>query len=237
MFQTSLKTLGICAGLLVLAACARTEQISDVQPSGFLDAAVYDKLQPGEGELEPVLVYTAPGIDISGYDKILLDPIVAFAPPGDEGDIDPQDKQALLNNFYTLLVQELEKDYTLITGPEPGALRLQLAMTKATKKNVTMDTVSTIMPIGLATRTLTSYVTGEPTFTGRLRIELELSDSMTEQVLAAGIDERAGGSQISEDQLSSWSSVNAAMEFYSVGIRYRLCTFRGDANCEKPLTY
>ncbi|MEM7224548.1 MAG: DUF3313 domain-containing protein [Pseudomonadota bacterium] len=237
MIKKGLKFAGMLAGLLAMTACAKTEKISDVQPSGFLDPAIYDKLEPGTGALEAAQFYRAPGLDISGYDKILLDPIVAFAPPGDEGDIDPQDKQALLNNFYTLLAQQLEQDYTMVTGPEPGALRLQMAMTKATKKNVTMDTVSTLTPIGLAARNLTEYATGEPTFTGRLRIELELTDSMTEEVLVAAIDERAGGSQISEDQLSSWSSVNAAMEFYSIGIRYRLCQLRGGSNCVKPQTF
>ena len=143
----------------------------------------------------------------------------------------------LINNFYTLIARELEKDYPLVIGPEPKTLRLQFAMIEATKKNVTMDTISTLMPIGLATRTLTSYVTGEPVFTGRLRIEFKVTDAMTEKVLVAGIDERAGGSQISEDQLDSWASVNAAMEFYAVATRYRLCKGRGGSNCQKPQTY
>ena len=145
MFRSSLKIIGVLVGLLALAACARTEQIRDVDPSGFLDPSVYAKLQPGKGELEAALVYRAPDADYAKYDKILLDPIVAFAPPGEQGDLQPQDKQALLNNFYTLTARELEKDYPLVIGPEPKTLRLQFAMIEATKKNVTMDTISTLM--------------------------------------------------------------------------------------------
>lgn len=237
MIARAFKTCAAVAGLLALAACAKTEKISNVEPSGFLPKSVYGKMEPGKGEMAPALMYRAPNADFAKYNKVLLDPIVGFAPPGEAGDLNPQNKQALLNNFYTLLVQELEQDYPLVIGPEPGTLRIQIAVVKATKKNVTMDTVSTLMPIGLAARNLTSYVTGEPTFTGRLRIEYEVTDAMTGEILAAGIDERAGGTQLSEGQLDSWDSVNAAMDFYAALFRYRLCVARGAPDCTRPQTF
>jgi hypothetical protein len=114
-------------------------------------------------------------------------------------------------------------------------LRFQIAIIRATKSSVAMDTISTIVPVGVVATKLASYVTGEPSFTGQLKIEFEIRDAVTRELFAAGIDSRAGGKVLNEDQLDAWSDVNKIMRLYAEAMRYQLCLSRGDTDCKKPV--
>ncbi len=119
--------------------------------------------------------------------------------------------------------------------PGPNTLRVQVALVRATKSKVALDTISTILPVGQVASKLASYVTGKPSFTGEIKIEFEIRDAITREVFGAGTDSRAGGKVLNEDQLSAWSDVNKTMKLYAQAMRYQLCLARGDTDCEKPL--
>jgi hypothetical protein len=119
--------------------------------------------------------------------------------------------------------------------PGPNTLRVQVALVRETKSSVALDTISTILPVGQVASKLASYVTGKPSFTGQLKIEFELRDAVTREVFGAGIDSRAGGKVLNEDQLSAWSYVNKIMKLYAQAMHYQICLARGDTDCEKPL--
>jgi len=154
-------------------------------------------------------------MDISRYDKILLDPVVSFIGEDSADAIEAEDKQTLVNNFHALLASELGKDYELVAAPGPNTLRVQVAIVRATKSSVALDTISTIVPVGVVATKLASYVTGEPSFTGQLKVEFEVRDADTRELFGAGIDSRAGGKVLSEDQLNSWSDVNKVMALFA----------------------
>ena len=225
----------VAVSLISLGACATTAQIDDLESEGFLTDEVYAKLVPTNDSLRAGLGYINTGMDISRHDKILLDPVVSFVGEDSADAIDAEDAQTLVNNFHALLASELSKDYQLVTAPGPNTLRFQVAIVRATKSSVALDTISTIVPVGVVATKLASYVTGEPSFTGQLKIEFEVRDADTRELFGAGIDSRAGGKVLNEDQLSGWADVNKLMKLYAQAMRYQLCLARGDTDCEKPI--
>ncbi len=224
----------VAVSLMSLGACATTAQIDDLDSEGFLTDEVYSKLEPTNDVNRAGMGYLNTGMDISRHDKILIDPVVSFAGE-DAGDLSAEDSQTLVNNFQLLLVNELSKDYELVAAPGPNTLRFQIAIIRATKSSVAMDTISTIVPVGVVATKLASYVTGEPSFTGQLNIEFEIRDAHTRELFGAGIDSRAGGKVLNEDQLNGWADVNKIMRLYAEAMRYQLCLSRGGTDCKKPV--
>ncbi len=234
----SLSKLGyavVAVSLMSLGACATTAQIDDLESEGFLTDEVYSKLEPTNDVNRAGLGYLNTDMDISRHDKILIDPVISFAGEDTAGSLNAEDSQTLVNNFQVLLVNELGKDYELVAAPGPNTLRFQIAIVRATKSSVAMDTISTIVPIGVVATKLASYVTGEPSFTGQLKIEFEIRDAHTRELFGAGIDSRAGGKVLNEDQLNGWADVNKIMRLYAEAARYQLCLARGDTACKKPV--
>ncbi len=225
----------VAVSLLSLGACAGVVQIDDLDSNGFLTDEVYAKLEPTNDSVRAGLGYLNTNMDISRHDKILLDPVVSFVGEDSADAIDAEDAQTLVNNFHALLASELSKDYQLVAAPGPNTLRVQVAIVRATKSSVALDTISTIVPVGVVMTKLASYVTGKPSFTGQLKIEFEVRDADTRELFGAGIDSRAGGKVLNEDQLSGWADVNKIMKLYAQAMGYQFCLARGDTDCEKPI--
>ena len=225
----------VAVSLMSLGACAGVVQIDDHDSAGFLTDEVYAKLEPTNDSVRAGLGYLNTNMDISRHDKILLDPVVSFVGEDSADAIDAEDAQTLVNNFHALLAGELSKDYQLVAAPGPNTLRVQVAIVRATKSSVALDTISTIVPVGVVMTKLASYVTGKPSFTGQLKIEFEVRDADTRELFGAGIDSRAGGKVLNEDQLSGWADVNKIMKLYAQAMGYQFCLARGDTDCEKPI--
>lgn len=222
----------ISAVLVIAAAvggCGATQQSTRIERSGFLGD--YSILAAG-GEGEAAFRYLKAEADWHSYDKIMLDPVTVWRTV-EAGDIPTEDMQRLANNLYTSMYQELDKDYTMVSEPQSGAIRVQIALTEADRSNPTLDVVSTVIPIGLALSSATQFVTGEPTFGGGSTIELKATDAGTGEILGAAIDRRVAGKDLG-GSYDSWDDVNSAFALWSQMARYRLCELRGDAGCVEP---
>ena len=157
---------------LALAGCAATEQSTKVTHSGFL--ADYSLLSPGE-EDDAAFRYWDHDIDWSAYDKILLDPVTLWGAPATE-EMPNEDLQRLANNLYGLMYQELSKDYTMVSEPQYGTLRIQFALTGAERSNPALDVVSTVVPTAFVLSSAAQFVTGEPSFGGDAMVEALAKD-------------------------------------------------------------
>jgi hypothetical protein len=135
--------------LLLIQACAQTQQAREVQSSGFLGTD-YARLKEGN-EGEALLVYKNANVNLAKYDKIHLDPVTIWmsGKSAFEG-ISAEDRQRLADDFYNALHKELSQDYRLVDQLGPGVMRIQVALTDAKGSSPVMDTISTVMPIGLA---------------------------------------------------------------------------------------
>lgn len=214
-----------------LVACGVTRQARDVRQSGFLGD--YSRLVPGpEGGARKL--YQNPDAKFASYDKVLLEPVTIWSGEGSEmNDLAKEDRQRVANRLFELLHARLAKDYAMVTSPGPGVLRVEAAITSAERSYPILDTVSSIVPIGLGISTLKAIATGKPAFVGEASAELRLSDAASGEVLAEAVDSRVG-TKNPTGLFDKWEDVDAALSYWADRLGYKLCVERGAADCVAP---
>lgn len=229
----------LVVGVGLLSGCARTKQaaVAKVSPSGFLSEELCAKMSEGNREeFESALRYHNPRADWKKYDKILLDPIVLFAPErkAEEG-LDPEDVQKIVDYMYSKLYMAIEDGPYMshATKPGPNTVRFQFAITTLEESNVTMDTVSTYIPQPRLLTTVVTFNRDKPAFTGQIGIEFKLTDAKTGHVLVAGLDRRYGGKTWGKE-IDSWGDVRAIIDLYVQILGYRTCRLQERPNCVRP---
>jgi hypothetical protein len=140
----------------------------------------------------------------------------------------PEDRKKILDYADAALREQLSRDYTLVDEPGAGVLHIRVAITEAEGASVVLDTISTVIPIGLAASGLAAIATGEWGFTGRAGLEVEMLDSMSGERLASAVDRRTGGKITGKaDKFSSWRTVKNSLDFWANRMRVRLAEARG----------
>jgi hypothetical protein len=215
---------GLCCIAMLYGACAAF-QARSVKESGFLGD--YSKLKPG-GEGKALLVYIDPEANIKAYSKIVMDPILMYAAADSKWDtLSKQDRQTLVNYASVVIREQLSKDYAFVDRTGPGIMRLRVAITEAEGSNVPLDTMSTIVPVGLAVSGLKQLATGTPAFVGSASVEAEMLDSQTGKRLFAAADRRIGGKITGEfDKFDSTHAVQAAFDYWADRLKKRLAEER-----------
>jgi hypothetical protein len=186
---------------MLLAGCAaKTER------TGFLTP--YPDFSPGpKGGAD--LRYLKPDADFSKYDKIMLDHVI-FYPTKDSAlqGLEADKLKELADDFHEAMIKELQDTYPLVAEPGPDVVRLRVAITDVEFAKPVLNTVSTVMPIGLALSIVKKGVTGEGTGVGSASMEMEALDSMTNSRVAAAIDKHAG------DKLHAFTRTGSAKEAF-----------------------
>ena len=229
--------LGLCMLVMgLLGGCADTVQVkgSDIQ-TGFL-ANSYSRLQPGN-ECEANLVYMNPRAKWAQYDKIMLEAVSVWLGKGveaeDHGVIPPEDVKRLANTMYSKLSDQLSKDYTLVQGSGPGVMRISIALTDVEHGMPFFDTVSVVLPAMRVVSQSRSLGTGVHAMVGKASVEARIVDSVSGKLLAAGIDQRAGGKKWGKGY-GTWKDVENIFDYWAAKIRWRLCHQRNGKNCIVP---
>jgi uncharacterized protein DUF3313 len=217
----------LVVGAIVFAApgCKTTHQARHVEPSGFLKD--YSKLREGTGD-EALLCYVNPKTNFTRYNRILLDPVTIWRPADSNlEDLDEDDAQMLGDLLREKVMDELQKDYQFTETPGPNVLRLRLALTEAGGSRVALNTVTTILPLGLIVSHTKNLVTGTHTFVGNAATEVEGVDSLTDEQLFAAVDKRVGGKTL-RGVFSKWDDVEKAFEYWAERLRTRLAEERAN---------
>jgi hypothetical protein len=220
---TYLKISGL-TGLLFLmfiTGCAATHQMREAKKSGFLGD--YSMLREGKDE-EALLVYIHPEINFNRYKKVILEPVRLIASEGsDMAKVDPEDAKRMADYFYTVIYQSLQQDYQMVNEPGPNTMRIRVALTDTTGSKVALDTVGTILPIGLALSTINMVATGTHLAVGKAGGEIEIMDAETGMRLGAAVDARAGRKITGRlDKFEKWNDVKGACDYWAERIRLRL---------------
>ncbi len=217
----------------LIAGCADTTRDRNVQYSSFLGD--YSKLVEG-GDKQSERRYLRPDVDWASYTKVLLDPVSLWR--GDESKSDgvsAHDAQTMLTFFHGVIFQDLKnQDFEIVTSPMPGTLRVQVAMTKLNEADVAMDVVSTVIPVARVASGLDELITGKPAFVGEAEIEFKVTDAMSGELLAAGVDHRVGGKSLNASTFSSWGAVEKMMQLWAAYGSYNLCELQKRSNCVEP---
>ncbi len=232
MMKTYQRTLFLLVIVVFfLQGCAATQQRRDVVKTGFLDN--YSILQEGKGDHEALLHYINPDADWRSYDKIIFDSVTVWKNEETQ-DVSPEDLQMLTDFVYGQFHEAMSQDYTIVTQPVPGVIRVAFAITEAEASDPTADVVTSIIP---QTRILTGIkgytVGGKPGFVGSAGLEAKVTDAQTGKILLEAVDRRGGTKDLS-GMTNDWNDVEKAYIYWASAIRYRLCILRGASNCIEP---
>jgi Protein of unknown function (DUF3313) len=229
-----LRRLICTASLFLLSACVGQEPAAQGESSAILPVEIQAELRPGEGKFAPDRVYVSERARSGTYDKIMLDPMLYYAPLREMQRVSSSDRQVLLDNFHILMSRELAKDFTLVDEPQAGAVRVQFAVLPATFEPVALDTIAMVARSNPQALTPSEALIGPVIHEADLLVEAEWTDSVTGEVLGATIDRHFGQGPGHAKTLKNWGDVNRVLETYAALIRYRLCVFRKAQNCAAP---
>lgn len=215
----------------LLSGCSGSYQARsvDLKQVTMVDPALLKEGKDGQA----LYRYAKPSVDFKQYTKVMVDPVLVKK----DGELDKDemaDYQTLANNAYVYLTKELAKDYTLVQTPEPGTLRIQLAITDADSSKPVRNTLSTFVPIGMALNLIKYTAVGKQSGVGEISAEMKITDAMTGELLAAALDRRVGGKELSK-LWSSWNNADKALLYWSQQTRFFFCDVSGGGEkCIKP---
>jgi len=201
-----------CLLSLLLAACAGHR--SGVVKTGFLKD--YSILEPGTGAS---LFYWNPDVDRSKYDKVVIEPVTVWTKKGSKIDLPREDIERLCKYLDNSVRKEISKVKQIVKVSGPDTARLRLAITEAVDANVSMNLLTSIHPGVIVVGETYALASGTRLFVGSASIEGELVDSMTGELLMAGVDKRQGGKDFS---IGDWSHVEDAFDFWAKDIVERM---------------
>jgi len=211
-----------------MGGCSSTYQTRGAaQASPFLSNPAQLR-QGGSGEAK--LVYVNPKADFRKYTKIQLEPVVLVAENAKSSAftaMSKEDQQAVANYVDAKVREVLGGSYSFVTSPGVDTMRLRIAVTEAKGSMVVMDTLSTVMPIGLAISAVKRVALGTHSAVGKAGAEMELLDSVSGERLAAAVDERAGRKiTLRFDKFSRYHTVEGAFDYWTERLQERLAEMR-----------
>jgi len=229
--------VGVLGMVMGIGGCVQTHQVKDQDiKTGFLVNS-YPLLQPGK-EGEGNLVYMNPKAKWKNYNKIMLDAVSVWfgedSQASDTGVVPPDDVRALANSFYKKLSEHLSKDYTIVQSSGPDVMRLSVALTDVEHGMPLLDSISTVALSPIYALDMDRKVASSThLFVGHANVEARLVDSISGELLGAGIDQRAGGRKLGKGT-GFWRDVENVFDYWAAKIRWRLCKQRGGKDCQAP---
>ena len=171
--------------------------------TGFLKD--YSKLEP-HPDIEGRHRYINPNMNAGEYSKFIVDPVVlSLSEKGKERGIDQEDLNEQVTFFHQKIVEELEKDYQVVSSPGKGVARVRVAITDVEKTNPLLN----IHP--------GTKLTGAGL--GGAGMEGELVDSVTGQTIAAAIDNQKGSRLSFAAGLKRFGHAQAVMENWAEDLK------------------
>jgi hypothetical protein len=222
--------LMVAALSLSLAGCSGSLQARsvDIKKTILVNPDILKEGTDGQA----IYRYVNPKTDVKQYTKVIVDPVII----NKAGQLEPEQTenyQKLANNAFVYLNQELEKSYQIVRSPEPGTMRIQMALIDAESSSAVSNTLTTFMPPGIALSTVKYAATGKPMGVGEITSEMKITDASTGELLGAALDRRVGGKDISK-LWSSWNNADEGLKYWAKRLGYALCTMRGATNCIVP---
>lgn len=172
--RAPLRRLPGALGIVLLLGCAAGPDASKplaaeatFVPSGFLGD--YSALRPGTGS-QARLVFLNTAVDFSGYERVIIDPVVVWK--SDEArfaGVPSTQREELAREFEAQLERAFAEEFAVAEAANgPGTLRVRNALTAAIAASESSD----------------------PQRLQYIELEFELLDAVTNERLAAAVDSK-----------------------------------------------
>ena len=208
---TPLLLIAVLASLFT--GCASST--NNAQQSGFLGS--YSDLRDG-GKDEAQYVYIDRKANFTKYMKVKIAPVTLWRTQDSQlSDGNEAELKELANYLHSSINDALKKDYEIVNYTGPDVMLVRVALTEAVGAKRGLNTVSTIIPVGLVVSAGKKLTTGAHAFVGKASIEVEILDNNGTR-LAAAVDARAGAKGVEAE----WAQVQKAFDYWSEKMRDRL---------------
>ncbi len=179
------------------------------EPSGFLGD--YSRLEKVKG-YDFLQIYVAPGVDWSEYHAIQLDSVTLWT--SGPSKLSDADQQLVTDILYKALYDALSERFLMADHPGPQTIQVRAALTQAKGANVPLNTITTIVPQLRVLTTAGGLAADTANLVGSASIEIEARDEISDRLLMAGVDARAGNKSL-QTMTSKWADVEAAAAFWA----------------------
>src|SRR4029077_5170198 len=137
------------------------------------------------------LVYRNPAANWAAYDKVLFEPVTIWQSGKHSLDEVPEDDlQRLPAEFERAVQSRLGADYRLVDRPGPGVMRVRLGITAARQSDRVLDVFEYAVPPEVRPPDAQGLASAPRALVVAAAIEGELSDAVSGELLAAGVDRR-----------------------------------------------
>jgi hypothetical protein len=216
------RIFGLLVGFLLLVVCLCACAGGNIKDSGFLgDSAEYAKLKPGTRALDQV--WLDPGVDFKKYRKIMLDEVTFYLKDDAESKaINPGEIKKLTDAFHQAFVKELGNSYPLVAAPGPDVLRVRIAIVDLEPSNPVLDTVTTVLPVGIAVSLVKQGTGGSGTGVGSASMEVQFIDSESGRIIGMGKDTKAGSKLDMAAKVDKWQHARSAFDYWAKSLKSAL---------------
>lgn len=209
----------LVAPVLATGCAATRGRRGEPEKSGFLGD--YSQLKENP-EYPAALVYVRPGVQWARYNSIQLDSAGLWLDENTKN-LSPEDQQHLTDMLYSSMYRDLSAVFTMVNQPGPDTLRLRVALTQAQGAKVAVRVVTTVVPQLRTAGAIVGLGGDTATTVGSATVEMEILDSVTDDRLAAGVDDRAGTKVLfAKRTFQTWGDVEAACDRWSSRIAWQL---------------
>jgi Protein of unknown function (DUF3313) len=221
----------LCIAPLWLDACSTTikEPIKNTANinCGLLGPDCGSLLSVG-GKNQINLLYANPSAQWTNYTQVYLAPITYWG--GNVSTVSAQDQQKLVDYADKHLRTVLSQNVHLVQRPGPGVLRIDFAITDAKFATPVLRTISMLYLPAHVLADVDYWATGSFPFTGGLKGEIKISDSLTGEVLFEGIDLREGGGSLSTAFQWQWGDAEYALDDWNKSLATHLSSWMSGAS-------
>lgn len=203
--------------LILLAGCQSTSSTGKGEQSGFLGD--YSMLMEGQGD-QVALVFIDQDTDFSRYSKVLLEPVTVWRSGKSKlSELEASEIKELSGYLYSAAHIELSKNYEIVEDSGPDVMRIRIALTEVVGAKLALNTITTVLPVGIVASSSKKLATGSHAFVGKASIEVEVIDALTNTRIVAAVDERAG----SKNPINGkWGDAKNAFDYWSERLNSRL---------------
>jgi hypothetical protein len=213
--KRSWSFLVVGASAALLAACTTTQQATVSQSDikcGFI-GPVCSQLRTGAPGQQIAWLYTNPAVNWTKYKKLMLQPVTYW--DDEKSKVSVEDQHRLTNFLYATLEQEMSKQFQVVDQDGPDVMQLQVALIDVVAATPGLRTITMVIPQARLLSTVKRGATGSYPFVGGAQAEFKLTDSLTGEVLAAGVDRRIGGGSVSTAAQWEWGDAENVMKAWA----------------------
>jgi hypothetical protein len=216
--------------LVFTTACATTERVAvkeNPTVCAFLGDNCDQMTKGAQGQAGLRWVNPNPRSSFTQYSKVIVDVVGFFG--SDASKVPPKDQEALTALFKKSLTDAMATRFQVVEEPGPGTMRLQVAILDAEAATPGLRTISMVIPQARLLSTGAYAITGKYPFTGGGEAAAKITDSVTGEILAIGVDRRVGGGSITTAAQWQWGDAENVIKAWSQLAVNRIYTYTSGA--------